>query len=111
MPASFQDVKKSHQIGIHIDMRVFNAVTHTCLGRKVYHNIKLFVLKNLLHAGPVRKINFLKPEALIGLENGQSVVLERRVVIRIQVVYAEYACPIVEQPPGKVKTDKACNPG
>jgi hypothetical protein len=103
MPAALQDVKETHQVGINICKRVFNAVSNPCLGRQVHRNIKTLFLEDPLHAGAVRKIKLLESEPRIRRKQLKPVLFECGVIIRIYIIYAIYICPIFKETPGKVE--------
>lgn len=40
VPASFQDIDKTHQVRIDVGMRVDQGISHSCLGRKIHDRIE-----------------------------------------------------------------------
>ena len=57
MTAEFNNVQKSNQIGIHVGIGVFNAVTHSCLGSEVDNFIWFEKLLNIFSDIVNRLIN------------------------------------------------------
>lgn len=47
--ASLQDVIETYDVTLNINIRVFNAVTHTGLSRKIDHNVKLVFGKEAVY--------------------------------------------------------------
>ena len=60
LPATFQDVHKTDDIGIDIGMRIGQGVTDTGLGCKIDHDIKLMFNKEFFDTGPISDIRFYK---------------------------------------------------
>ena len=58
VPAGFQNVVESDNVAFNICVRIFNAIAHACLCRKVHHNIKTVSLKKTLNKRAVGKIPF-----------------------------------------------------
>ena len=56
MPASFEDVHKSDQIGIDIRMRVRQRIANSCLGSEIDHKIKLVLAEKLLNRRSVSQV-------------------------------------------------------
>ncbi len=45
IPAGFKNIEETDDIRINIYIRMVNAVTYTCLCRKMNHNIKMILVK------------------------------------------------------------------
>ncbi|VDZ67782.1 Uncharacterised protein [Klebsiella aerogenes] len=56
MTTAFEDIQKTHQVGIGIGVWVFQRITHTCLRCKVYDAVKLFISKKFFHPYTVGNI-------------------------------------------------------
>jgi hypothetical protein len=79
-------------------------MAHPSLGRQMHHRLRLFALKQLGHGEPIRqiqpqKIPSFRPTQLgrkLG-QAGQPGLLEGRIVVGIEVVYAQYALTAAQQ--------------
>jgi hypothetical protein len=61
VPAAFQKIYKSDNIGIHVRMGVGQGIPDACLGCQVHHHVKGQVfLENGFQLGPIRKIILMK---------------------------------------------------
>ena len=60
IPAAFQQVGKAHKVALHIRIRVFNAVTHAGLCRKIDHDLRLMHFENRLQCLLVFKMQVVK---------------------------------------------------
>ena len=56
MTAGLQDIVKSNEIALDINVRMIDAVTHASLRRQVHHDIKLILLKQSIDRPLIRDI-------------------------------------------------------
>ena len=90
--ARLQDVVKAYDVALDVSVGVFDGVAHARLCGQVDHHIRLILGEELLHRGPVGNVAPHGPVLdarghSLG-QLGQPVLLERRVVIVVQVVNA-----------------------
>ncbi|VFS90363.1 Uncharacterised protein [Raoultella planticola] len=62
MPAAFQNVQITNQVGIGIGMRIFQRIAYASLRCQMDYAIKLLSSKNLGNTLAIGKIGFVKTE-------------------------------------------------
>ena len=62
--ATFENVDKGHQVGVHIGVGVFQGVTNTRLGSEVDHAVKPVFGKQLSHGRAVGDVHVQVGESL-----------------------------------------------
>ena len=110
-PAPFDDVKKSDDVALHVGVRIVDGVAHSRLRAQVHHALKFVAVKQGLHCLTVRKIHLDEFEAWITLQNLQTRLLQRRVVVCVEIVEPDDLITPIEQQPRGVKTDKSRSTG
>src|SRR6516164_2211027 len=88
MLASFQNIEESGEIGIEIGVGVLQRVTDTGLRGKMHHRSKFAVAKYGLYALAIGEIDLVKTEVVEFAENGDTRVLQRRIIIVVDAVEA-----------------------
>ena len=97
MTASLQDVVEPDHIALDVGIRVLDAIANTGLSGKVHDDIEVVFLEEVIDEGLVGEIAF---DELVGvprgcggllLDDAQTVLLERRIVVVVQVVKADDA--------------------
>jgi len=97
VPARLQDVVEPDQIALDVRIRVLDAVPDPRLRREVYDDIELVLREESVDEGLVGKVAL---DELVGVPRGfcglfldfaQAVLLERRIVVVVQVVKADDA--------------------
>ena len=92
MPAGFQDVVEAHHVALDVGVGVLDAVADTGLRRQVHDDVKRILRKQLVDqffVGDValeEHIVVLRMLPRPGLDEPQAVLLQRRVVVVVQVV-------------------------
>lgn len=107
----FQHIEGAHQIGVYIGARIFKAVTHTGLGGEMDDDIRLAIRHGTSKCLSVLKHADMGTKAVCGLEHGMTLLLEAHIVISCHAVKTHDKMTIGDQPPGKVKADKAGRAG
>ena len=92
MPASLQDVVEPDHVALDVRVGVFDAIADTGLSGKVHDDIKVVFLKEVIDEGLVSEVAL---DELVGMPFGcvgllldlaQAVLLERRIIVVVQVV-------------------------
>ena len=109
--AAFQYIHETHQVGIHVGMRVLYGITYPRLGRQVYHTLWLVLLKKFFNARPVCHIQFVELKQLVVFQQGQPVFFQLYVVIIIEVIQAQDHVTPLHQSLAEGSTNKARSTG
>ena len=59
--AGIKERGRSHYIGAHKGLRIRDGAVYMALSRKIYHHIRLFLLKQFKNKCPVCNIAFYEP--------------------------------------------------
>jgi hypothetical protein len=88
VPASFQNIEEAGEIGVEIGMGILQRVTDTSLRGKMHDRSEFAVAKNGLYALAIGEIDLVKTEVVEFAENGDTRVLQRRIIIVVDAVEA-----------------------
>ena len=92
MSACLKDVVEPDHVALDVRVRVLNAIADTGLSGKVHNDVEMLFLKETVDEGLVGEVAF---DELVGMLRGgrgfliddtQAVLLERRIIVVIQVV-------------------------
>src|SRR6266404_6222412 len=111
VPATFNDVQKSRDIALHIDVRVVDRVAHPGLGRQMDYSLESFALKDNFHCGSVGDVQFEEIEIRILLQHLQTCQFQRGFIVRIQIVESDNRLTAVEQRTCSMKPGESCGAG
>jgi hypothetical protein len=107
MPAAFQDVQKSLEIGVDIGLRLIDRMPNAGLRRKMDHPGKSVFCEQVGGRRPVCEVDLLEGEARIAAQNAETSALQGGIIVAVDVVQSDDAAPIIEQPTRNMKTDEA----
>ena len=105
--AAFQKVGKADQIRIDIGVRIDERVADTGLRRKIHDRVEPLHGEQLFHRQSVGDIQTVKAEAGLFLQPPQPRLLERHLVIVVEIVDAGNFVSAREQRLREVKADEA----
>jgi hypothetical protein len=88
MPASFQNIEESSEIGVEIGVGILQRVTDTGLRGKMHDRSEFAVAKYGLYALAIGEIDLVKTEVVEFAENGDARVLQRRIIVVVNAVEA-----------------------
>ena len=119
MPARLQNIIKSDYVTLDIDVRVLYAIADAGLRRQIHHNGKAVLPKKPLHQVAVRNrppdkvIPVLRMAQRSLLNDLQTILLQRRVIIIIQIVQSHdmYRLRTLQQPQHQISADKTGRTG
>lgn len=92
MPAGLQDVVEPDHVALDVSIRVLDAIADTGLSGKVYNDIEVVFLEEVIDEGLVGEVALDElvgmPFSCVGLllDLAQAVLLERRIIVVVQVV-------------------------
>src|SRR6266436_1762738 len=110
-PTTFNNVQKSGDIALYVDMRVVDRVAHPGLGRQMDYSLESFALKDNLHCGSVGDVQFEETEICVLLEHLQARQFQSGFIVRIQIVESDNRLTAVEQRTCSMKPDESCGAG
>ena len=92
MPTGLQDVVEPDHVALDVRIRVLDAVADTRLSGQVHDDVKVVFLEETVDEGLVGKValnelvGMLRGSRGLLLNDAQAVLLERRIVVVVQVV-------------------------
>ena len=90
MPACFKDVVEPDDIALDIDIRILDAVAHTCLGGQVDNDIELVLLEEAVNQFTVSNTalygDVVEARRLRLLQMLEPVLFEAGVIVIVEVV-------------------------
>ena len=107
MPASFEHIHETHQIALHISIRIFQRVAHAGLCGEVKHAFRAHFGEQLLKRIAVGDVRLNKSETGMCVELREPGLLEARIVVIIQVVNADHLMAFCQQSCAAMHADKA----
>ncbi len=109
--AAFQHVQRAGQVAVGVGVRILDRVAHARLRREVHDAPDAPIREQRIHRLAVREVDPLEPELFLRPQPREPRLLERRVVVRIEVVEADHLVAAREQLPGHVVADEARRAG
>ena len=109
--AALQHVQRAGQVAVGVGVRVLDRVAHARLRREVHDALERALREQRLHGRAVGEVDPLEPESLLRLEPREAGLLERGVVVRVEVVEADDLVAARQQPFGDVVADEARGAG
>jgi len=109
--ATFQNVEKAYDIGVDIGLRILQRVAHPGLRGKMDDRSELAVAEHGFREFAIGEIEPVKSEILVLAKNREPRLLECRIVIGIDIIYADNRAAMLKQPSREAKSDKACGAG
>ncbi len=104
--AALQHVQRAGQVAVGIGMRVLDRIPHAGLRREVHDAADLGTCEQRFHRRPIGEVHAREAESLARREARKARLLERRVVVRVQVVEADHLVAAREQPLADVVADE-----
>ena len=119
MPAGLQDVVEPDHVALDIGIRVLDAIADTSLSGKVHDDVKVVILEEAVDEGLVGEVAL---DELVGmlrdglgflLDDTQAILLERGIIIVIEVVEPDDAERLLafQEPQHEVRADEAGGAG
>ena len=97
MPAGLQDIVEPDHVALDVSIRVFDAIADTSLSGQVHDDIEVFFLEDVIDEGLVGEVALDEHVGMpfdgidLLLDLAQAVLLERRIIVVIEVVEADDA--------------------
>jgi len=111
VPASFENVQESHNIGIYIRVGVFQRIPNPCLGRQVHNRIKAPFGKERFHGRSIGQVDVYVRERGVRGQLVEACLLQVRVIVVVEIVETDDSETLVQEFPGEVKADEASGAG
>jgi hypothetical protein len=108
VPATLEHRHRALQVAVDVGERRFDAVAHAGLRAEMDHALGLLVREHLGDAVAIGEVELHELEFRVRLEQAQARVLQRDVVVRIEVVEPDDLVTALEQ---KFRSMEAYEPG
>ena len=109
--AAFEHIGEANQIAVDIGMGVFDRIAHPGLRGQMHDAVELVHCKQRGHAGTVGHVELDEIKAGLGRQTRQPVMLERRVVIVVQIIQADHLIAACQQQLADMHADEAGRAG
>src|SRR6478672_9328211 len=100
------EIHETGKIALDVNVRVFQRISYTGLGREVYDRAKFFMIEDGLQAGPIGNVTLDKAEVFRYLENFQPGGLQAFIVKRAEIIETKNAEPGFKQPAAEMKANE-----
>ena len=90
VPAAFQEIYKSNEIGINVSIRIFDRVSDPRLGGHVHNRIKRLPGKKPFQWLAVRQVHFDEYKIRFAFKRFKTGLFKRNVVIWVNIVNAHH---------------------
>ena len=107
VPAPLENIGEAGQVGIHIGMWMIDRITHAGLCRQMRHGLETAIVEQRGDGLAIRKIDAHEIEARILPQDVQPRLLQRRVVIAVEIVETHDVPALSQQLAADVKADKS----
>jgi hypothetical protein len=111
VPATLEDVHEAHEVRVHVGVRVRQRVANTRLRREVDHAIEAVLLEEALHAVAVGHVELHEREALLRRQAREARLLERDLVVVVDVVEPHDRVASIEEDVADVGADESGGAG
>ena len=111
VPATFEDIAESDQIGIDVTVRVVDGVAHAGLGGEIDHHVETVVPEQLRQCFPISHVDPPEAEGPGRTQPFKPGLFQTRIVECVQVVYGEDPVSLLQQSSAKRRPDESCAAG
>ena len=111
VPAAFEHVEEAGDVGIDVVVRRREGVADAGLGGEMDHMGEAEFRKQRRHAVAVLEVELAETECIEAGELGEARLLERGIVIGIEVVDADHGAPARREALGDVEADESGGAG
>ena len=109
--AAFQHVEGAGDVAAHVGVWVLERMAHAGLRREVHHALKFLAREERGHGRLVGEVELHEAKLRLHREAREARLLERNVVVLIQVIETDHLVTAREQPLGRVRADEAGGAG
>ena len=110
-PATLEHIAESDQVGVDVFLGMRHGVPHARLSGEVHHHLERAALEGPCGRLAIGELDPLEAEAGSPVEPGEPRLLERHVVVVVQVVKAEHLVAAREEPVAKRRADEPRSTG
>ena len=111
LPAGFENVQEARQVRGAVCAGIDQRIAYTRLRREIDDMGEFSLFEQRIHRRGISQIALDKAEVFLAPEHGEARVLQRRIVIGIEIVKAGDVVACTKQAAGDVKTDEASGSG
>ncbi len=97
MTAALENMQRADDIALDIGVRVLNRVANACLCGQVDDLVEPLAGKQLLHRLAIGKIDPLHSEVIVLVEQRRARLLQRRIIVVVEVVDADNHIATLQQ--------------
>src|SRR5215204_2903972 len=109
--AAFEHVEKADEVGVRIGVRVDQRMTHARLCGEMHHIGKAVIAEQRRGAVSLGQIELLETELRKRGELGEAGLLQGGIVIAAEIVDADDAASVLQQPTCDMESDEAGSAG
>ncbi len=95
--AAFEYVEGADDIALDVGVRLLQRVAHPRLRAQMHDALEFPGSEQLRHRLPIRQVGMDEPERLVRLEPGEAGLLERDVVVIIEIVESDDLIASIEE--------------
>src|ERR1700731_4821269 len=111
VPTAFQDIEEAGEVCVRVGVRIDQRVAHARLGGEMDHVLEAVLREQLRHPGAVGEVELDEMEGRIFAKLVEPRLLERRVIIGVEVVEAYDRAAGSQQPARHVEADETGGAG
>jgi hypothetical protein len=89
--AAFENVHEAHDVAVDVGVGIQQGVAHAGLGGKMHHAIEILLGEQRRHAGAICHVHLDEAEVFRRQQPGQTIALEFRAVVVVEVVQADHS--------------------
>lgn len=109
--AALEDVGEADDVAVDVCVRVLDGVAHPGLGGQVHDTVKALLSKQPGHAFAVGNVQFDEAETWLALQTRETVMLELRRVVVVEVVKTDHLVASRQQQLADMHADEAGSAG
>src|SRR5215469_2704533 len=111
MPATLKHIEKTGEIGIQVGVRILQRITNAGLCGQMHDRPELGLAKDAFDDAAFGEIDLMESKFVEFPENGQTRLLQCRIVIIVDAVHADHRAAAFKEPPGQRKADETRGAG
>src|SRR3954470_23975376 len=111
VPARFEDVDEADEIALHVRVRILDRVAHAGLRGEIDDAFRAEIAECMLQRSAILQRCAHQTEYALRRQPGKARLLERRIVVRVDVVIAEHFIAARQQPFAESCADEAGGTG
>ncbi len=111
MPAALENCQEADQVAVDVGLGILERIADSGLGREVDHPVEPLRIEQRLDALPILHRDLPKLKPLPAFEPGESIPLQGRRVVGVEIVDSQHRMPGGQEPLGDERADESGRPG